>query len=392
MDTEPRARPKVAIVHDYLTQRGGAERVVLSFCRIFPDAPVYTSLYDPDGTFPEFSDIDVRSSWLNRFAPLRADHRRAFPLLAPAFSSMRIDADVVLCSSSGWAHGAHVTGRKIVYCHAPARWLYQTDRYVYGSIEEIGEHNNGSLVANGKAPHLAEYLALQALAPPLRRWDCRAARTADLYLTNSSAVKDNISVAYGIEANVISPPSTFTVQGARTQPMGVKPGFILCVSRLLPYKNVHAAVAGVAPTGQGLVIVGDGPELSKLKRDASTNTTFLGSVDDATLRWLYENCSALVAISYEDYGLTPIEAACFGKPTLALRRGGYLDTVLEGITGVFVDSPTSASVTAGLRTLQNTNFDNEAIRDHGESYTYAGFSANIRAAVEGATFGTRDQI
>src|SRR4051812_17705186 len=125
-------RTSVAIVHDYLTQRGGAERVVLAMNRAFPDAPIYTSLYDPDGTYPEFATIDVRTAPLNRVPALCRYHRGAFPVLAPTFSAMNIDADVVVCSSSGWAHGVRTAGYKIVYCHAPARWLYQTDRYLAG--------------------------------------------------------------------------------------------------------------------------------------------------------------------------------------------------------------------------------------------------------------------
>src|SRR5436189_353008 len=119
---------RIALVHDYLTQRGGAERVVLSLTRAFPDAPLYTSLYDPAGTFREFADVDVRPLALNAIATLRQRHRLALPLLAAAFSRLEVPADVVVCSSSGWAHGAQVEGRKVVYCHTPARWLYQPDR------------------------------------------------------------------------------------------------------------------------------------------------------------------------------------------------------------------------------------------------------------------------
>jgi len=116
----------VAIVHDYLTQRGGAERVVLAMHRAFPAAPIYTSLYEPDLTFPEFRDLDVRPSYLNRSQTLRRQHRLAAPLLAHAFSKLQIKEDVVLCSSSGWAHGVHTTGTKLVYCYCPARWLYKS--------------------------------------------------------------------------------------------------------------------------------------------------------------------------------------------------------------------------------------------------------------------------
>ena len=151
---------QVALVHDYLTQRGGAERVVLSLTRAFPGAPVYTSLYDPGGTFPEFADLDVRTLPINRLAPLRRHHRAALPLLAPSFSRLRISADVVICSSSGWAHGTQVEGKKIVYCHTPARWLYQPDRYLRGRGRPL-------------------QAAASVLRSTLERWDKRAASVGE---------------------------------------------------------------------------------------------------------------------------------------------------------------------------------------------------------------------
>ena len=180
-------RPRVAIVHDYLTQRGGAERVVLAMARAFPDAPVHTSLYLPEGTFPEFRELDVRPMTIDRIPGLRRRHRLALPLLAPAFSATGIDADVVVCSSSGWAHGVRTAGRKLVYCYNPARWLYQREQYA----------PSGS----------AKALAATALGAALRRWDARSARTADRYLAISSIVRERIRGAYGIEADLLMPPT-----------------------------------------------------------------------------------------------------------------------------------------------------------------------------------------
>lgn len=151
----------VAIVHDYLTQRGGAERVVLEMAAAFPDAPLYTSLYDPGGTFDEFRSLDVRTGPLDRRSLLRRHHRLALPFLARSFDEMFVDADVVLCSSSGWAHGVRTSGRKVVYCYTPARWLYQPERYFRGVLPRVG---------------------LKVLAPRLRRWDADAAAGADLSL------------------------------------------------------------------------------------------------------------------------------------------------------------------------------------------------------------------
>ena len=123
-------RPRIAIAHDYLTQRGGAERVVLSMARAFPESPIYTTLYEPELTYPEFTDLDIRVSRLNAIGVLRRNHRLALPVLSLASSMINIDADIVVVSSSGWAHGFSTRGRKLVYCHSPARWLYQRETYL----------------------------------------------------------------------------------------------------------------------------------------------------------------------------------------------------------------------------------------------------------------------
>jgi hypothetical protein len=156
----------VAIVHDYLTQRGGAERVVLSLCRAFPEAPLYTSLYMEERAFPELRARDVRRLWLDRIAPLRDHHLAARPLLPFAFRTSSVDADVAVCSSSGWAHAIRTTGKKVVYCHSPAKWLYRRNDYL------------------GEQPSTAARAALAVLDPLLRRYDRRGAESAESYVAN----------------------------------------------------------------------------------------------------------------------------------------------------------------------------------------------------------------
>ncbi len=161
----------VALAHDYATQRGGAERVALWLAEAFPGSPMFTTLYDADGTFPEFADLDLRTSALDRFGPLRRHHRLALPFLAPAVSAQRVEADVLLASSTGWAHGYRGAGRTVVYCHAPARWLYQRDRY-------LGGRDGASALDRLRGGVAAT--ALSALTPALRGWDRRAAERADV--------------------------------------------------------------------------------------------------------------------------------------------------------------------------------------------------------------------
>ena len=368
----------VALAHDYATQRGGAERVALVMADAFPGAPLYTTLYDPAGTFPEFEPLDVRTSPIDRVGLLRRHHRLALPLLAPAVRATPIEADVVLASSTGWAHGFPTSGRKVVYCHAPARWLYQSDRYLGPA------RGAGSGVAPGGATRWLAAQALGLLTPALRSWDRRAAATADRYLANSTVTARAIREVYGIEAEILPPPPAMLPGGPETAVEGVEPGFLLCVARLLPYKNVDVVIEAVRRTpGARLVVVGDGPERAALEhrvRDLP-RVCLAGRVDDARLRWLYRNSAALVAASYEDYGLSPLEAAAFGRPSVVLRDGGYLDTVRDGVTGEFFDAPDPDLVAeAAGRALART-WDPTVLTAHADDFAAERFVGRLHEIV-----------
>jgi glycosyltransferase involved in cell wall biosynthesis len=329
----------------------------------FPQAAIHTLLYEPETTFPEFGAAHVEASPLNRVGLLRRNHRLAFPLLAAAASRTCVEADVVVCSTSGWAHGFTTPGTKLVYCHSPARWLYQSDVY----LKEMG----------GSAR-----FAARTLHAPLIRWDRRAASTADRYVVNSSYVARAVRDAYGLDAEVLPPPPVLTPDGGAAAVDGVEPGFVLCVSRLLSYKNVDAVVEafGRLP-GERLVVVGEGPDAARLQSLAGPNVTFLGGVGDASLRWLYGNAAGLVAASFEDYGLTPLEAASFGKPTAALRFGGFLDTVVEGETGVFFDEPEAGAVATALGGLVGREWDAHALQRHAARFSRERFVGRLREIV-----------
>jgi glycosyltransferase involved in cell wall biosynthesis len=350
----------VALAHDYLTQRGGAERVVLALCRAFPDAPVYTSLYDPETTFPEFGEREIRPLWLDRARLLRERHRLALPLLPLAFGTTRIEADVVVCSSSGWAHGIRTDGRKIVYCHSPAKWLYRRDDY-------LGEH-----------PSRAAKLGLRLLDPYLRAFDRRSARNADTYIANSTYIREQLRAVYGIDAEVVHPPAGIDPDGPAEAVPGIEPGFLLTVARLLPYKHVAETVDAfrLVPE-QRLVVVGEGPEDAALRSSAPDNVRLLGEVSDARLRWLYANCVGLIAASREDFGLTPVEAATFGKPVAALRWGGYLDTVVRDVTGVFFERPTDSEIAEGVQRVLALERHEDAIRAHAAMFSEDRFADRL---------------
>lgn len=355
--------PPLTIVHDYLTQRGGAERVVLAMMRAFPEVALHTSLYDPEGTYNEFSTFDVRTGALDRIPLLRRNHRLAFPALAPSFSRLHLDADVVLCSSSGWAHGVRATGKKIVYCYSPAKWLHQPERYRTGGA--------------------AGRVALRAVREPLLRWDRRAAASADRYLVTSTAVQRWVLDAYGISAEIVPPPGGVDASGPQEPVDGVDPDFFLSVGRLLDYKNVDTVVQAFRHVPQErLVIVGSGPMAKAIEEERPANVQMLEAVSDAQLRWLYDNSVALIAAAHEDYGLTPLEAASFGKPTAALRWGGFLDTVVEAETGAFFDAPTPDAVTAAIGRIRSTVWRPDRIRTHAGEYSEQRFAGRLRTIVD----------
>lgn len=364
----------VVLAHDYATQRGGAERVALTIATAFPGSPMYTTLYEPRDTFPGFEQLDVRTSELNRVGLLRRNHRLALPLLASAVNAERLQGSVLVASSTGWAHGYRGADHTVVYCHAPARWLYQKDRY-------LGSHTNPGV--RGQVRHLAARAAMAGLMAPLRHWDARGAQRADVYLANSTVTQRAIAEVYGIEAEVLSPPPALMPGGDERAVPGMEEGFLLCVARLLPYKNVDAIIEAVNRTpGQRLVVVGIGPDLERLQAMAGPDVHLVGRVEDDQLRWLYRHCSALVAASYEDYGLSPLEAGSFGKPSVVLRDGGYLDTVVEGVTGVFFDSPTAGAIQEGIRDLAAAPWSVNDIRTNVDRFAEGRFVRRLHDIVE----------
>lgn len=352
---------RVAIAHDYLTQRGGAERVVLAIARAYPEAPIYTMLYEPESTFPEFAGYDVRPSFLNHWAWPRTHHRACLPVLPLVASSIHIQADVIIASSSGWSHGFRGNGKNVVYCYSPARWLYQSEAYI------------------GQSSTRTARAGLGMLKTPLQHWDQRAAHRADRYLAISKAVRDRIQSTYGIASEVVPAPRTLPSHVSyEPDSRGASGDYFLCVARLLPYKNVDAVVRAFAGRRENLVVVGKGPELAQLRNYAGPNVTFHADLSDAEMVGLYRGCRAVIAASYEDYGLSPLEAAAAGKPALALRWGGFLDTVLEGRTGVYFDVPTPESIRIALDRFQHIRWDSKIITEWAQNFSEERFARTLR--------------
>jgi glycosyltransferase involved in cell wall biosynthesis len=352
----------IAIVHDYLNQRGGAERVVLELSDMWPKAPIYTSLYRAQSTFPGFERREVRATVLDRL-PIDRGFRNLFPLYPAAFRMLgEIDADVVLASSSGWAHMARARpdALHVVYCYTPARWLYG---------------NEHLRVKDTRSPR-------QAMAGPVlgsfRRIDRRAALRADLYIAISADVQSRIRSAYGIDAALVPPP--VDIDRFRPTPRGER---LLVISRLLPYKHVELVVRAASRVGVGLDVVGEGPLLPALREIAGPTVTLHGGVGDAAVVELMQGCSAVCVAAEEDFGLVAVEAQAAGKPVIAYGRGGSLETVEAGLTGVFFHERTEESVIAAIKASECLDTPPEAIAERARRFSPSAFRARLsRVLVE----------
>lgn len=365
----PQPIEEIAIAHDYLTQRGGAERVVLSMHRAFPEAVIYTTLYNPECTYSEFKNAKIVVSPLNKIPAFRRNHRLALPLLPVASSLLKVPARKTLVSSTGWAHGFNFAGKSFIYCHSPARWVYLTNQY-------LGDHSGIILT-----------IALRALRPFLERWDQRMAHKAGPYAANSTVIKKRIEVVYGKESEIIFPPFSIPEKaGIETIPEleeFMREGdYFLVVSRLLPYKNVDVAVKAFAGLDKKLLVVGHGPMADELQAMSTENVKFARNIKDAQLRYAYANAKGLLAISYEDFGLTPLEAGSFGKPTIALHSGGYLDTICDGFNGIFIENPSIEDVRHGLEAFHTQKWDSLAIKEYSERFSERWFIKKLKERIE----------
>ena len=317
--TSSNSPPKIALVHDFLVSRGGAERVALSMARAFPEAVIHTALHNAGATFDGFGSHQIKPLPIDKIGWFRNHHRASLPLLQTSFSRRVIEADVVLCSSSGFSHNVTTTGRKIIYCHTPARWLHDQERY----LDRFGPLARGA----------ARWLSRSSL-----RRDGQAMIVADRILANSSVIRDQIRDAYGREASVVPPCSSLSLEESSTPIDGIEPGFVFCPSRALGYKRLDVLLEAARRLPQHqFVQVGDGPDLARLRAEAPSNVRLLGDVTDGEVRWGYENASVVALTSAEDFGLVPLEATAHGVMSAVPHARGFLDHVVDGENGWFYE-------------------------------------------------------
>lgn len=361
---------ELVLGHDYLIQMGGAERVVASMARKWSCSRIYTSAVKWDTLLPEFHAADIRTTWMQRLPGIQRHFKKFFAFYPGAFWSFGvIDAPVAWVSASSFAKCLRFSRdtTSILYCHNPTRFLWQADEYV------------GYEVRNKPLSHL-----VRLASPLLRLMDRRAAQRYDVIVANSENVRRRIASSYQLEAEVVHPP----VEVDRFEVSRQDDGFYLVVSRLVAYKSIHRAIEACAALGRRLVIVGKGPDQARLEAMAGPNVEFRGHVPDAEVRRLMETCTALIFPGQEDFGIAPVEAQACGKPVLAFKGGGALETVIEGETGRFFDEIETTLADAILAS-EATVWNPERIRENAEQFSEENFHRQMGEVISRALAAKR---
>jgi glycosyltransferase involved in cell wall biosynthesis len=363
---------KVAIVCDWLTGTGGAERVVLELHTMFPKAPIYTSQYDknPKIWFGDewFGDADVRTTWLQQ---LPKGLKKFLPILrAWTFSRLDLsDYDLIISASGAEAKfvKAPAGAKHIAYIHAPTHYYWSRyDDYL-------------AKPGFGKLDWLAR-IGLKILVGPMRRWDRKAAQRPDYVIANSNYIKDQIKKYYGRDSTVIHPPvEVERFAGAAEEP---RRGFVTA-GRQTPYKRIDLAVAACTQLNLPLVVLGAGPEHRRLKKMAGKSVTFLRGKSDEELAHYFQTSLAFIFPGLDDFGIVAVEALAAGTPVIAYQAGGALDFVQPGVTGEFFSEQTVESLNAVLEKFLPDSYSASRIRKSAEDFSPQIFAQNISKFIKG---------
>lgn len=358
---------KVALIHEWLTTLGGSERVVWAFHRMFPEAPVFTTVHRQDLLPAEFASLDVRPSFLQRLPGATRHYQKLLPLMPLAFEQFDLSGyDLVLSSSHACAKGVLTRPETVHVCYTHTPMRYAWDLY----------HSYQATVNPLMRPLSA------ALLSYLRQWDVLAANRVDHFVANSQEVARRINKHYRRSARVVPPP--IDVERFTPVPSAKVGDHLLVVSRLVPYKRVDLAVQAANRTGMRLRVVGDGPLYAELKAMAKPNVEFVGHLSDRDVADEMARCRALVFGAFEDFGLVPLEVQASGRPVVAYGSGGALETVIDGLTGIFFKEQTVDSLVAALGRLERTELEPGVIRRHAETFGYDAFAERMHALIDEA--------
>jgi len=353
-------QPRSAVVQDWFLPGGGSERVAVELARLVPDATVYTSFFDRSAWGDAIDVRRVRTWPLQRLLGPTPHYRALLPLYPAWFSALDLRAyDLVISNSTAFAKAVRTRSGAlhVGYIHTPMRYAWDLDRYLAGA----------SMSA-------ASRLAARALAPALRRWDVATAHRPDTLVASTKAVRARIQRAWGRDAEVIHPPVEVEEITLSTR----DDGYLLVAARMVAYRRIDLVVEAATRLGRELVVVGSGPEDRRLRSIAGPSVRFVGRVDRPILLDLFERCHAYVVPGEEDFGIAPVEAMAAGKPVVAFRAGGALETVIDGVTGVFFDRPETDALVDAIEHVDRLAVDPSALRAHAERFDVTVFRQRWR--------------
>ncbi|NLE43892.1 MAG: glycosyltransferase family 4 protein [Chloroflexi bacterium] len=353
---------RLALVHDWLNQIGGAEDVLQTLVRMFPESPIYTSMYWREGMPTHYRSWRVRTTWMDRLPGIYQHHQAYLPFYPMAFGQLNLgEYELILSNKSGFCHGIRSgDATHICYCLAPTRYVWDFEAY-----------------AAREALSPALKLALRPVIRILRRWDYRAAQRVDAFIAISRDIQDRIRRYYHRESTVIHPP----VDVAQFRPEPTHDTYYLIVSRLIPYRRIDLAVQAFNRLGLPLLIAGGGRDRARLEAMASSNVKFLGRVPDDDLPALFARCRAYVLPGQEDFGISPVQAQAAGRPVVAFGAGGALDTVVAGQTGIYFREPSAESLAEAIDNFDAEAIDPEACRANAERFAVSVFEDRIRSKI-----------
>ena len=360
---------RVALIHYWLVGMRGGERVLEDMLRLYPQADIYTHVVDCDAISPLLASANITQTSVGRLPFARRQYQKYLGFMPRALEELDLsEYDLVLSSESGPAKGviARPDATHLCYCHSPMRYIwdhYPTYRATLGSLQR-------------------RYFS--RLAHKMRIWDVTSAARVDAFVANSRFIASRIHRAYGRDAAVVHPPvdlARFSLDGADNQ--GAR-GYYLFLSELVPYKRADLAVAAFEDIDLPLMVAGSGPDAARLSAMATKNVTFLGRVEDADIASLYRGARALIFPAEEDFGIVPVEAMACGTPVIALSRGGALDSVRDGVTGVFFDEQTVPALRSAVLDFdaRRHEFDHQAVADHAANFGAERFRAELHAQIE----------
>lgn len=357
---------KLALVHDWLNQRGGAEDVLDVLVSLYPQAPIYTSIYASDLMPAAYRQWDIRTLWLDRLPFIHSHHQPYLPFYPLGWNRLDLsDYEVILSNKSGFCHGVRYGDHTlhICYCLAPTRYVWGLDSY----LEREGVN-------------AALRLVLRPLISSLKRWDYDAAQRVHHFIAISTEIQARIKTFYGRDSVVIYPP----VDTERFQPTTETGDYFLIVSRLIPYKRVDLAVQAATRLGLPLKVAGKGRDLDRLQAMAGPTVEFLGYVPDNALPELMARCKALLFPGLEDFGIVPVQAQAAGRPVIAFGGGGALDTVIPGKTGELFGTMTVDALAEVMSSFDPARYSADAIRTHALRFDQRVFERELTDYVEQA--------